>query len=255
MTEKSDAQGERLQKILAQAGFGSRRACEELITSGRVKVNGEVPILGARVSEKDEVTVDKTPVVYRMEKVYYLLNKPVGVVSTASDPQKRKTVLSLVPKTPRVFSVGRLDLNTEGLLILTNDGSFSQYLQHPSFGINKEYFVELDKAPTNQAITKLRNGIELDDGKTSPAKVSRIGATGLRVTIHEGRNRQVRRMCEAVGYRVKRLVRTKIGSIADRNIKPGKWRNLKENEVQELVREATKAAPRRKAVKRSARSS
>lgn len=240
-----DNEGERLQKVLARAGFGSRRACEVLIATGRVKVNGEIPIMGTRVDlETDEVTVDDTRVVVRDETVYYLLNKPTGVITTASDPQKRKTVLSLVPNSPRVFSVGRLDINTEGLLLLTNDGVFAHRLQHPSYGIEKEYFVELNAKPNETAITQLRNGVVLDDGKTEPARVSRVGDNGLRIVIHEGRNRQVRRMCEEVGYGVKRLVRTRVGVIADQQLKPGKWRELSAQEVHSLMESATKRPKR-----------
>ena len=252
MSEDDRREGERLQKVLARAGFGSRRACEELIADERVRVNGEIPIMGARVDlEHDEVSVDGTRVVVRDETVYYLLNKPTGVVVTASDPQQRKTVMSLVPKTPRVFSVGRLDINTEGLLLLTNDGTFAHQLQHPSFGVEKEYFVELTAKPSDHAITQLRSGVQLDDGFTEPAKVSRVGETGLRIVIHEGRNRQVRRMCEEVGYRVKRLVRTRVGTITDQQLKPGKWRELSPQEVHELMKSATKRPPKRRSAKHS----
>jgi 23S rRNA pseudouridine2605 synthase len=244
---------ERLQKVLARAGFGSRRRCEELITSRRVLVNGEVPILGAKVDlERDEVILDGTRVVVSDANVYYLLNKPVGILTTASDPQRRKTVMSLVPKNPRVFSVGRLDMNTEGLLLLTNDGTFAHQLQHPSFGIEKEYLVELAETPSDSAISQLRKGIELDDGLTAPARVSRVGDKGLRIVIHEGRNRQVRRMCEEVGYNIKRLVRTRIGSIVDQKLRPGEWRDLKPQEVHELMISAT-TGPKTRAIKRSRR--
>jgi 23S rRNA pseudouridine2605 synthase len=166
--------------------------------------------------------------------VYYLLNKPAGVVTTASDPQGRPTVIGLVPDTPRVFSVGRLDAETEGLLLLTNDGDLAHRLTHPSFGIEKEYLAEVDGEPSPAAVRRLRRGIELEDGPTAPAKVSLLGPRTVRITIHEGRNRQVRRMCEAVGHPVRRLVRTRVGPLVDRRLRPGAWRTLTAVEVQRL---------------------
>ncbi len=238
-TEDAANDGERLQKVLARIGFGSRRACELLISGGRVHVNDEIAQLGRRVHvETDRVEVDGELVAIRNDTVYYLLNKPAGVVTTASDPQKRSTVLSLVPAEPRVFSVGRLDMATEGLLLLTNDGEFTQLITHPSHGVEKEYLVELDKRPSDSAITRLRKGVQLDDQSTAPAQVGRVDERGLRIVIHEGRNRQVRKMCEEVGYRVKRLVRTRIGPLSDRRLKPGKWRELTTEEVRELMKAA-----------------
>jgi 23S rRNA pseudouridine2605 synthase len=166
--------------------------------------------------------------------VYYLLNKPAGVVTTASDPQGRPTVIGLVPDTPRVFSVGRLDAETEGLLLLTNDGDLAHRLTHPSFGIDKEYLAEVEGEPSSSDVTRLRRGVELEDGITAPAKVSVVAPRALRITIHEGRNRQVRRMCEAVGHPVVRLVRTRIGPIVDRRLRPGNWRPLSAVEIQKL---------------------
>jgi 23S rRNA pseudouridine2605 synthase len=228
--------GERLQKVLARAGFGSRRTCEDLIAAGRVSVNGEVAILGQRVDpDVDRVDVDGVPASVRDGLVYYLLNKPRGVVTTASDPQRRPTVVELVPLEPRVFSVGRLDADSEGLLLLTNDGDLTHRLTHPSFGIEKEYLVEVEGEPTPHALRCLRYGIELEDGVTAPARVGQVGANTLRITIHEGRNRQVRRMCAAVGYPVLRLVRTRIGPLADRSLKPGQWRPLTQAEVRDLA--------------------
>jgi 23S rRNA pseudouridine2605 synthase len=228
-------QGERLQKVLARTGFGSRRKCEELIEDGRVTVNGDTAVLGRRVdSEHDQVSVDGIPVGVRQGLVYYLLNKPRGVVTTASDPQGRDTVIDLVPLEPRVFPVGRLDADTEGLLLLTNDGDLTHRLTHPSFGVEKEYLVEVEGAPSPGAVRRLREGVELDDGLTAPAQAS-LGPEGaLRLVIHEGRNRQVRRMCAAVGHPVVRLVRTRIGPIADRQLQPGEWRPLTLAEVRAL---------------------
>ncbi|MGH9226078.1 MAG: pseudouridine synthase [Acidimicrobiales bacterium] len=227
--------GERLQKVLAAAGFGSRRVCEELIAEGRVTVDGEVAVLGRRVDlEHARVEVDGVPVSVRPGLVYYLLNKPRGVVTTASDPQGRPTVLDLVPAEPRVFSVGRLDTDSEGLLILTNDGDLAHRLAHPSFGIEKEYLAEVDGVPTPGELRRLRTGVELEDGVTAPAKASAVQDRAIRLTIHEGRNRQVRRMCAAIGHPVVRLVRTRIGPLADRDLPPGGWRPLTLDEVRAL---------------------
>ena len=230
---------ERLQKILARAGFGSRRASEALIAAGRVRVNGAVAALGDRADpETDRIEVDGAVVGIRPGLVHYLLNKPAGVVTTASDPHGRPTVVGLVPAEPRVFPVGRLDADTEGLLLLTNDGELAHRLTHPSFGVDKEYLADVEGRPTRGALRRLREGVELDDGPTAPAKVSLVGDRLLRITIHEGRNRQVRRMCDAVGLPVRRLVRVRIGPIADRRLAPGEWRALEPDEVRALERAA-----------------
>lgn len=220
-------EGERLQKVLARRGFGSRRVCEELIAAGRVRVNGQRAVLGRRVNvERDVVEVDGVRVGVREGLVYYLLNKPAGVVTTASDPQGRPTVVELVPLEPRVFAVGRLDADTEGLLLLTNDGDLAHRLTHPSFGVEKEYLVEVESRPSLTTLQRLRKGVVLDDGTTAPARVVLVAPNALRITIHEGRNRQVRRMCAAVGHPVVRLVRTRIGPLAERGLGPGQWRPL-----------------------------
>lgn len=228
--------GERLQKVLARVGFGSRRACEELISAGRVRVNGERALLGRRVDpERDVVEVDGELVGVLPFLVYYLLNKPAGVVTTAQDPDGRPAVLELVPDEPRVFPVGRLDMATEGLLVLTNDGGLAQLLAHPRHGIEKEYVAEVAGRPSAAAVSRLRRGVVLDDGeKTAPAKVSQVSPGVLRIVIHEGRNRQVRRMCEAVGHPVVRLVRTRIGPVSDRRLRPGSYRRLEPAEVRAL---------------------
>jgi 23S rRNA pseudouridine2605 synthase len=237
--------GIRLQKVLAQAGLGSRRACEELIEARRVRVNGEVAVLGRRVDpEVDVVEVNGAQIGVREGLVHLLLNKPAGVITTASDPQGRPTVLDIVPSEPRVFPVGRLDADSEGLLLLTNDGDLAHRLMHPSYGVHKEYLVEVEGEPHRGSIRKLREGVELDDGITAPAKVAVLGERLLKITIHEGRNRQVRRMCEAVGHPVVRLVRTRIGNLADRHLKPGEWRALSQDEVRALERAAVQR-PRR----------
>jgi 23S rRNA pseudouridine2605 synthase len=209
--------------------------CEELIEDGRVTVNGEVAELGRRVDTASErVEVDGVPVSASSDLVYYLLNKPAGVVTTASDPQGRSTVVDLVPREPRVFSVGRLDADTEGLLLLTNDGDLAHRLTHPSFGIEKEYLAEVEGELSPGALRRLRQGIELEDGATAPARASAVAPRAIRLTIHEGRNRQVRRMCEAVGHPVVRLVRTRIGPLADRTLPPGEWRTLSAAEIRKL---------------------
>lgn len=234
------AHGERLQKVLAQRGLGSRRVCEVLIEEGRVTVNGKVAVLGRRIDvERDLVEVDGAPIGVRPDFVYYLLNKPPGVVTTASDEHDRVTVVDLVPAEPRVFPVGRLDLDTEGLIILTNDGELTHRLTHPSFGVDKEYLAHVRSSPggvPEQALGALRRGVILDDGPTSPAEVGQPQPGVLRIVIHEGRNRQVRRMCESVGHPVNRLVRIRIGPIADRSLAPGAWRHLTSAEVLELAR-------------------
>ncbi|MFP5257353.1 MAG: pseudouridine synthase [Acidimicrobiia bacterium] len=240
-----EGDGVRLQKVLAQAGLGSRRVCEDLIDRGRVKVNGERAVLGRRVDpEHDVVEVDGAQIGVRRGLVHYLLNKPVGVITTASDTHGRPTVTELVPAEPRVFPVGRLDADTEGLLVLTNDGDLAHRLTHPSFGVDKEYLVEVEGTPSRGALRQLREGVELEDGVTAPAKVSVLEPGLLRVTIHEGRNRQVRRMCEAVGHPVRRLVRTRIGPLADHALAPGAWRPLTQDEVRALERAAAPEATR-----------
>ncbi|MAZ81749.1 MAG: MFS transporter [Actinobacteria bacterium] len=230
-------EGERLQKVLARVGIGSRRVCEDLIAEGRVTVDGEVAVLGRRVDvETALIELDGAPIGVRPDLVHYLLNKPAGVVTTADDPQGRPTVVGLVPAEPRVFPVGRLDVDTEGLLLLTNDGELAHRLTHPSFGVEKEYVAELEGSPSRAALRRLREGVELDDGTTAPARAALLEPSVVRLTVHEGRNRQVRRMCDAVGHPVVRLIRTRIGPLADRSLAPGAWRELTGDEVRSLQR-------------------
>ena len=230
-------EGERLQKVLAHVGIGSRRVCEDLIAEGRVTVDGEVAVLGRRVDvETALIELDGAPIGVRPDLVHYLLNKPAGVVTTADDPQGRPTVVGLVPAEPRVFPVGRLDVDTEGLLLLTNDGELAHRLTHPSFGVEKEYVAELEGSPSRAALRRLREGVELDDGTTAPARAALLEPSVVRLTVHEGRNRQVRRMCDAVGHPVVRLIRTRIGPSADRSLAPGAWRELTGDEVRSLQR-------------------
>ncbi len=234
----AEPSGVRLQRVLAERGWGSRRVCEDLIADGRVTVNGEVAVLGRRVDpEHDLVEVDGAPVGTRPDLVYYLLNKPVGVVTTAKDPEGRVTVVELVPGEPRVFPVGRLDADSEGLLLLTNDGELANRIAHPSHGVDKEYVVEVDGGRVAAgAIRSLRTGVQLDGMPTAPARVSQPSPGVLRIVIHEGRNRQVRRMCAAVGHPVRRLVRTRIGPLRDQHLAPGEWRQLSEAELLSLQR-------------------
>lgn len=245
-TSNAADEGERLQKVLARAGIGSRRACDELIADGRVLVNGEPARLGQRVDvAHDVVLIDGAPVGIMPGLVYYLLNKPEGVITTASDPEGRPTVLDLLPAVPRVFPVGRLDANTSGLLLMTNDGELAQIVSHPSHGIEKEYLAEVEGDPSPRALRQLREGVEIEPGVvTQPARVARRGPGVVRVVIHEGRNRQVRKMCEAIGHPVRRLVRTRIGPISDSHLQPGEYRELTQTEVRELAMEAASGRSR-----------
>jgi len=239
VANEASQDGERLQKILARAGLGSRRVSEALIADGRVSVNGEVAILGRRVhAESDRITVDGVPVAVEGGVVTYLLNKPAGVVCTASDPQGRPTVVELVPDEPRVFSVGRLDADSEGLLLLTNDGDLAQRLAHPSHGVAKTYLVEVRGVPSRAELAVLRTGVALDDGMTAPAGVRTVGQgagrAALELVLHEGRNRQIRRMLDTIGVTVERLVRTHIGPLTDPTLAPGAWRSLTHEEIRGL---------------------
>ena len=185
------------------------------------------------------VEIDGNLIPVAPDLVYYLLNKPDGVVTTADDPQGRPTVVALVPAEPRVFPVGRLDRHTEGLLILTNDGALAQLLTHPSHGVPKEYVAEVaGGTPAPGALRALRQGVELEDGPTAPAEVGVLAEGVLRLVIHEGRNRQVRRMCDAIGHPVQRLVRTRIGPVRDTKLAPGRWRALSVEEVRALAASA-----------------
>lgn len=226
---------------MARAGLGSRRTCEEMISRGRVTVNGRIARLGTRVNcEADEVRVDGSQLPISQDLRYVLLNKPVGVVSTASDPEGRPTVVDLVPEDERLFPVGRLDMATEGLILLTNDGRLANALMHPAARVEKTYVVEVAGRLEPGALRSLRRGVQLEDGMTLPAKAAILaeapGRLLLELKIREGRNRQIRRMIEAVGGRVAELTRVAIGPIRDRSLKPGRWRALRPGEVAELYR-------------------
>jgi 23S rRNA pseudouridine2605 synthase len=184
----------------------------------------------------DRVEVDGVAIGIRPDLVHYVLNKPAGVITTAEDTHGRRTVVDLVPPEPRVFPVGRLDAETEGLLLLTNDGDLAHRLTHPSYGVEKEYLAHVEGRPSRGALRRLREGVDLDDGRTAPAVASLLEPSLLRLTIHEGRKRQVRRMCEAVGHPVRRLVRVRIGPLTDPRLKPGEWRPLAIDEVRALER-------------------
>lgn len=214
-------------------------------------VDGAVAVLGDRVDpRRQQLAVDGVPVPTRPGLVYYLLNKPRGVVSTADDPHGRPIVVDLVPREPRVFPVGRLDADSEGLLLLTNDGDLTLRLTHPSYGVEKTYLVEVGGLVSPVALRTLREGVDLDDGRTAPARAHLVGSSGgtsaLEVTIHEGRNRQVRRMCEAVGHPVRRLVRTRIGPLHAPRLGPGEWRLLSPTEVHDLYAATSGSGARRR---------
>ena len=235
---------ERLQKYLANSGVASRRKCEELILQGKVEVNGKVVTeLGTKINpEKDIVKFDGKEVKQVKKMVYILLNKPIGYVTTADDQFGRETVLDLVKVKERIVPVGRLDMYTSGALILTNDGDFVYKVTHPKHEIEKTYTVTVKGIVQNSEVEQLRKGVKIDDYTTKPAKVKILktdiekNLSRLEITIHEGKNRQVRKMCEAVDRKVLALHRSKIGSIGVKDIEIGRWRFLKESEIQKLVK-------------------
>lgn len=243
MTPEPPPEPQRLQKVLANAGVASRRAVEEMITAGRIRVNGHRARLGERVDpESDIVEVDGSRVPLRAELRHFLLNKPAGVVTTTDDPEGRPTVLDLVDREERVWPVGRLDTDSEGVLLITNDGELTNRLTHPRFGVHKTYVVEIRGGVGRRAMKALATGVELDDG---PARAERVriieqvgGATMIEIVLGEGRNRMIRRMMDALDLPVQRLVRTAIGPLKLGRLKPGTYRALGPAEVAALYRAA-----------------
>ena len=232
---------ERVQRALARAGFGSRRACEQLIVDARVTVNGTVATLGDRVDpEVDAVAVDGVTVNLDPNVRYYALHKPPGVVTTMHDPQGRPDIRGLLPEDgPRVFPVGRLDRDSEGLLLLTNDGELGNRLLHPRYAVEKEYLAEVDGAPSDRQVARIRRGVELEDGPAKPKAVRVVAASGprgaLRLTMTEGRKREVRRLLAEVGLPVVRLVRLRIGPVKLGDLPPGELRELTPEEIRSLA--------------------
>lgn len=233
----------RLQKVLARAGIASRRAAEQIILQGRVAVNGAVVCdLGVCVDpDRDEIRVDRTLIAHESRKVYLLLYKPSHCVTTARDPQGRRTVLDLVPdQGVRLFPVGRLDYDAQGLLILTNDGALANRLQHPRYGISKTYEVKVKGRPDRNALNRLRSGVELEEGRTAPADVrvlkSSSNASWLRIVLHQGWNRQIKRMGDAVGHPVLKIRRVGYGTLTLERMAPGSFRLLEPHEVRRLYR-------------------
>jgi pseudouridine synthase len=232
---------ERVQRALARAGFGSRRACEQLIVDARVTVNGTVATLGDRVDpDVDAVAVDGVTVNLDPNVRYYALHKPPGVVTTMRDPQGRPDIRGFLPEDgPRVFPVGRLDRDSEGLLLLTNDGELGNRLLHPRYGVEKEYLAEVDGAPTDRLVSRIRRGVTLEDGFAKPTAVRVVAASGprgaLRLTMTEGRKREVRRLLAEVGLPVTRLVRLRIGPVKLGNLPPGELRELTPEEIRSLA--------------------
>jgi 23S rRNA pseudouridine2605 synthase len=234
---------ERLQRTLARAGFSSRRGSEELIKAGRVEVNGRLAELGDRVDpERDEVRVDGRRVSVDPGLRYVAFHKPKGVTTTMRDRHAERDLRDFLPEGPRVFPVGRLDRDTEGLLLLTNDGDLAHRLAHPRHGVEKEYLAEVDGSPTAARIGRLRRGVELDDGIAKAVDARSVGRAGgrfaVRVVMTEGRKREVRRMLEAVGLPVRRLVRTRVGPVRLGRMKAGELRDLSHDEVRDLYRTA-----------------
>ena len=223
----------RLNAYLARAGVASRRKADELIKAGRVNVNGEPGQLNTFVESNDVVELDGERLAPQ-RLAYVLLNKPAGVVTTARDPHGRRTVVDLVRHEVRVVPVGRLDADTTGALVLTNDGELAHRLAHPRYQVEKVYEAEVEGEPSDDALARLAEGVELDDGPTAPARVRRLGPGRVELTIHEGRKHQVKRMLEAVGHSVRSLHRSRYAALTPAGIEPGHWRELTTSEVESL---------------------
>lgn len=233
----------RIQKAIANSGLMSRRAAEEAMVAGRVQVNGRPVALGDRVDpEADVLTLDGAPVPLAAGLETHLLYKPLGVISTASDPQGRRTVVDLVTSEQRLYPVGRLDADSEGLILISNDGELANRVTHPRYGITKKYLVEVSGRPSSASLRRLSEGVELEDGPAR-AQLARLVDSAperslVEVVMLEGRNREVRRMMEVIGHDVTRLVRTAIGPLTDPSLKPGESRRLGAEEIQSLLRSA-----------------
>jgi len=242
----SSPEGEKVHKVLASAGVASRRRAEALVLAGRVRVNGAVAVVGQRVDvRRDHLSIDGVPVGVAPRRYRVVLYKPPGVISTASDPQGRPTVVDLVDLPARLYPVGRLDAESEGLLVLTNDGALAEVLTHARYGIEKTYVVVVDREPTPGQLRALREGVELEDGPARARRVAPVGERALRLVLVEGRNREVRRMLAAVGLSTERLVRTRIGPIGDARLSAGMWRSLRSDELQAIWAQASgQAGPR-----------
>ena len=238
---------ERLQKILSQAGIASRRASEQLMLDGRVTVNGvTVRELGTKADgAADDIRVDGRRIKVAQQHRYILLNKPRGYVTTRSDPQRRPTVIDLLDRVREyVYPVGRLDFDSEGLLLLTNDGDLAARLTHPRHGIARLYEVRVAGVPDEHDLKRLARGVTLDGRRTLGAEVARLGPGHFTIAVREGRNRQIRRMCDAIGHPVDQLKRIAIGPLRDAHLKPGQWRDLSDDELRRLRRAAGRAAER-----------
>jgi len=223
----------RLNAWLARAGVVSRRKADELIKAGRVTVNGEPGQLNTFVQAHDRVELDGEPLA-KQALAYVLLHKPAGVVTTASDPHGRRSVVDLVAHSARVVPVGRLDVDTTGALLLTNDGELAHALAHPSHEVDKVYVADVEGDPSRETLARLEQGVELDDGRTAPAHARRLGPSRVELTIHEGRKHQVKRMLEAVGHPVRRLHRSAYAGLTLGGLEPGRWRELEPSEVGRL---------------------
>ena len=225
----------RLNAYLARAGIASRRGADELIKAGRVRVNGVPGALNTFVGDADTVQVDGREVA-KQRLAHVLLHKPAGVVTTTRDPERRPTVVSLIGSSTRIVPVGRLDVDTTGALLLTNDGPLAHRLAHPPYGVEKVYEVDVEGSPSDAVLRRLADGVELEDGTTAPAGVRRLGRSRLELTLHEGRNHQVKRMCEAVGHPVRRLHRSRYAGLDLQGLAPAEFRKLTKDEIAKLRR-------------------
>ena len=239
---------DRLQKVISRAGLMSRRAAEQLIAQGRISIDGRTAVLGDRVDPaSQQVLVDGSPIPIAPDLVTYLVNKPIDVICTADDPQGRPTVVEMIDTDIRLWPVGRLDADSEGLILVSNDGELTNRITHPSFGVTKTYTVVVTGLPSKATVRRLVEGVELEDGPAAAVSARIIDRSNdvamLELVMNEGRNREIRRMCDVIGHPVRRLVRTAIGPLKDRELAPGGVRRLSPTEVAELYRAARDPAP------------